>query len=50
MTKPKKKVRLTLLGGKRTQDVNALAKLYKRVTGRDMTPAERISAQKILDS
>lgn len=46
----KKKVKLALLSGKKTQDVDALAKLFKRLKGRDMTPAERASAQKILDS
>ncbi len=46
----KKKVRLTLLSGKRTQDVNALAKLFKRLTGRDPTPEELSKAKKTLSS
>jgi hypothetical protein len=45
----KKKPRLALLSGKKTQDVDALAKLFKRLTGKDVTPKERIEMQKILD-
>jgi len=46
----KKKVRLALLGGKKTQEVDALAALFKRLTGKDVTPKERIEMQEILDS
>lgn len=45
---PKKKVRLTLLSGKKTQDVNALAKLFKHLTGRDPTPEDLAAAKKTL--
>lgn len=43
---PTKKVQLTVLSGKKTQDVNALAKLFKRLTGRDPTPEELARAEK----
>lgn len=43
---PADKVRLALLSGEKTQDVAAIANLYKSLTGRDPTPEELARAKK----
>lgn len=46
----KKKARLTLLHGKKAMDVDALAKLFEKMTGRSPTPQELVNAKKKLKS
>jgi hypothetical protein len=47
MTITQKKPRYTMLSGNKTSDVDALAKVFKQLTGRDPTPARVL--EKLLD-